>query len=122
MCRFMALAALCLAALALPAHAGELRPLGAESIELGGFRGVVYYTSEDDGYRVVATMAEGDTGPPVRFVATLAENQSLTISIPGKVGEPGQEVEISRVGEKLLLRRKPSNHTLLSAKPQVLGK
>jgi hypothetical protein len=114
----MALAALCLAALALPAHAGELRPLEAGSIELGSFRGVVYYTSLDDGYRVVATLAESE-GLPVRFVGTLTESQTLTISVPGKVGEPDQEIEVSRVGDKLVVSRPSAADTI---RLQALGK
>jgi hypothetical protein len=86
---------------ASPLHAGELSAMAAESIHIGDFRGVFYYTHEDDGYRVVATVAEGEAGVPVRFSATLAEGQSATISVPGKLGAPGQDLEISRSGEKL---------------------
>ena len=93
------LAALTLAA--SPLHAGELSATAAESINLGRFHGVVYYTSENTGYRVVATIADGEDGLPVRFSATLAEDQSATISVPGKLGEPGQSLEISRSGKKL---------------------
>ena len=87
--------------LAGPLHAGELSAMAAESIHLGRFHGVVYYTSENDGYRVVATIADGEYGFPVQFSATLAEDQSATISVPGKLGEPTQSLEISRSGEKL---------------------
>ncbi|MGK6314623.1 hypothetical protein [Neorhizobium sp. DT-125] len=82
-------------------HAGELSAMAGESIRLGGFHGVFYYTAENDGYRVIATMAEGEAGNPVRFSATLAEGQSATISVPGKSGEPGRSLEISRSGGKL---------------------
>jgi hypothetical protein len=117
----MKVAALCLGTLAPPAEAGELRPLEAGSIELGGFRGVVYYTSEDDGYRVVATLAEGE-GLPVRFVGTLAESQSLTISVPGHVGEPDQEIEVSRVGDKLAVSRPSAVDMGRNIRLQALGK
>ena len=40
----------------------------AESITLGEFHGIVYFTSEPDGYRVVATIAEDEAGLPVRFM------------------------------------------------------
>jgi hypothetical protein len=86
---------------ASPLHAGELPAMAAESIHIGDFSGVFYYTHENDGYRVVATLAEGEAGVPVRFSATLAEGQSATISVPGKLGAPGQDLEISRSGEKL---------------------
>ena len=40
------------------AQAEDLRPLQARSIEVGGTSGVAYYTVSDDGFRVVATLAE----------------------------------------------------------------
>jgi hypothetical protein len=85
---------------ASPLHAGELSAMAGESIDLGRVHGVVYYTSAHDGYRVVATIADGEAAP-LRFSATLAENQSATISVPGEVGEPSRSVEISRSGGKL---------------------
>ena len=117
--RYLALAALCLAA--TPIHAGELVAMKAESIELGGFRGIVYYTDEHDGYRVVATIAEGEAGLPVRFVATLAESQGVTISVPGDLGTLGRELKISRAGGKLMLSSRVPVGELMSAGPQALG-
>ena len=104
-----------------PVHAGELVALKAESIELGGFRGIVYYTDEYDGYRVVATIAEGEAGLPVRFVATLAENQSITISVPGGLGILSRELKISRAGGKLIVSAGIPAGELGSAGPQTLG-
>ena len=86
-----------------PAHAGEVGDLQAESIDLGGFRGVVYYTSENGGYHVVATIAEGETGLPVRFEVSLTETQKMTISVPGKLGETSQVLEMSGAGGKLVI-------------------
>lgn len=94
-----------LAATSLPLHAAELTPMAGESVDLGNFHGVVYYTSEEDGYRVVATISDGEHGSSVRFSATLAENQSATISIPGLFGKSGQSLEISRSGNKLILAK-----------------
>src|SRR5262249_5155878 len=68
-----------------PAHAGEMTELQAASINLAGFEGVVYYTNAADGYHLVATIAEGEAGMPVRFEATLADAQKVTISVPGKL-------------------------------------
>ncbi|MEZ2132242.1 MULTISPECIES: hypothetical protein [unclassified Sinorhizobium] len=82
-------------------YAGELSTMAAESIHIGGFHGVLYYTNENDSYRVIATLADGGAGVPVRFSATLAEGQSATISIPGKLGEAAQSLEMSRSGDKL---------------------
>jgi hypothetical protein len=101
--KYIGLVAFCLAATSL--HAGELPALAGQSIDIGGFHGVVYYTSDHDGYRVITTIAQGEAGLPVRFSATLAENQSVTISVPGKSGEPSQALEISRVGDKLILAK-----------------
>lgn len=83
------------------AHAGELSAMAGKSLDLGQFHGVLYYTSEDDGYRVVATLTDGEGGLPLRFSTTLAENQSATISVPGPLGEPSQSVEIIRSGDTL---------------------
>jgi hypothetical protein len=101
MCRYIALVALFAAA--TPAHAGELAPYQAESIELGSIRGVAYYTEVQGGYRVITTLADGEAGLPVRFAATLADQQSITISVPGKLGEPGQVLEISRGADRLVV-------------------
>jgi hypothetical protein len=84
-----------------PLHAGELSAMAAESVDLGRLHGVLYYTNENDGYRVIATLADGEAGDPMRFSATLAEGQSATISVPGKLGEPDQRLEMLRSGDKL---------------------
>jgi hypothetical protein len=97
------LAALGLIAAASPLHAGELTPVSGESVDLGDFRGVVYYTSEKDGYRVVATISDGEGGAAIRFSTTLADNQSATISVPGQPGGFGRSVEIARSGDRLVV-------------------
>jgi hypothetical protein len=88
---------------ASPVHAGELSVLKGQSIDLGRFHGVVHFTNEHDVYRVVATIADGESASPLRFSTTLVDNQSATISIPGKLGEAGHSLEISRSGDKLIL-------------------
>ena len=65
--KYISLAALLL--IATPVHAGELKTMEAGSIAVGAYRGVVLYTSEHDGYHVVATIADGESGLPVRFEA-----------------------------------------------------
>lgn len=100
---------------ASPLHAGELSAMAGESIHLGGFYGVFYYTNENDGYRVIATLAEGEAGVPVRFSATLAEGQSATISVPGKLGEPEQSLEMSRSGDKLTITDVGPSNLLIGA-------
>ena len=101
MYRYIPLAALLAAFTA--AHAGELGPYEAESIALGSIRGVTYFTEVQGGYRVVTTLAAGETGLPIRFETTLADDQSLTISVPSAFGKPGQVREISRAGNRLII-------------------
>jgi hypothetical protein len=101
MYRYMLLAALC--AVTNPAYAGEVGEIQATSIDLGGFRGVVYYTSEAGGYRVIATIAEGENGLPVRLEATLLDGQKVTVSVPGKLGEDGHSIEMMRSNSKLIV-------------------
>jgi hypothetical protein len=75
-------AALALAAIG-PAHAEGLKPLQGQVIDLGDVSGVAYYTVERDGFRVVATLGKQDEDAvPVRVVAVLAPDQSLTLSTP----------------------------------------
>ena len=99
--KYISLAALCF--MMTPAYAGEITSLQAESIQIGAFRGIVYYTSENDGYRLVATIAQGETGLPVRFEATLMDGQKAVISVPGNPGEKSLEVKVSRAGDKLVV-------------------
>src|SRR4029453_12141594 len=99
--RHLAIAALILSV--SPAYAGEVGEFQATSINLEPFQGIMYYTNASDGYHLVATIAEGETGLPVRFEATLAEAQKVTISVAGKVGEKSRSFEISRVGDKLTI-------------------
>jgi hypothetical protein len=106
MFKCLTLAALCLAA--SPSYAGELFALQAESVDVGSFHGIVFYTSEPDGYRVVATISDGESGVSVRFEATLSETQKLSISVPGKLGEQSEVVEISHGGGKLVIA--PAQH------------
>ena len=85
------------------AHGSELAVLEAGSFDVGGYHGIAYYTSEADGYRVVATIALGETGLPVRFEAVLTETQAIRISVPGKLREMSDVLEISRVNGKLVI-------------------
>jgi hypothetical protein len=101
--RYTALVALCVAASS--ASAEELTALQGGSVELSTFHGVIYYTEENDGYRVVATIAASEGGFPVRFVATLAEGQKVAISVPGKLGEVSETVEFTRFGGKLVVTK-----------------
>jgi hypothetical protein len=82
-----------------PIQAHQLAPMQAQSIELGGTTGVAYYTVGDDGFRVVATLATGEAGAPVRFIATLTPGQSVVVSVPQALHETASQLEIKRDGD-----------------------
>ncbi|WP_292623715.1 hypothetical protein [Mesorhizobium sp.] len=83
--------------------AAELAPGNGHSVHLAAFDGVVYYTVEQDGYRVVATLASGADALPLRIASTLAPGQRLTISVPGSAGQPSIDFEILRDGDALVV-------------------
>jgi type IV secretory pathway protease TraF len=83
------------------AHASGLRPIEGLSVNLGDVSGVAYYTVEPDGYRVVTTLAQGETGTPIRFVPVLARGQRVVLSTPQQAGV----LEISRKGDSLFVRK-----------------
>ena len=99
--RFAILFAACLTASS--AVAGELAEGQGGSIDLGTFRGIVYYTDGADGYRVVTTLASGTEGSTVRFVTTLAEGQTFEVSVPRRAGEAARALQISRAKGKLFV-------------------
>jgi len=88
-----------------PASAGELTAVQGGSVDVGTYRGVVYYTEEGHDFRVVTTIASQGGNEPVRFVTNLAENEHLLISVPGKIGETAPVFDIERLNGKLLLRK-----------------
>jgi hypothetical protein len=106
------LAAIVLAATAsLPARAAELRPMQGMSLQLGELHGIAYYTVEEAGYSVVATLA-GQEGAPVRFESTLLPGQKVVVSIPGHRGSQGQMVEFARQGHRMLVDTTPPGDRL----------
>jgi hypothetical protein len=92
------------------AQASELHPARGRSIDLGELAGVAYYTVESDGFRVVATLAQGESGAPVRFEAVLLSGQSVVLSTIRVVdAEPVLvAVEVSREGGSVLLHEAPA--------------
>ena len=83
------------------AHADGLRPIEGKSIDLGGMSGIAYYTVQPDGFHVVATLAQGETGTPIRVVSVLAPGQRVVLSTPQQAGA----IEISREGDSVLVRQ-----------------
>jgi hypothetical protein len=86
------------------AHAADLPPLEAKSIDLGAVSGVAYYIVERDGFRVVAILAQGETGTPVRFETLLAAGQSVVLSTPRDEDAVGKRIEISRRDDQVLVQ------------------
>ncbi len=85
------------------AHADSVRPIQSRSIDLGAIAGDAYYTVEPDGFRLVATLVQGDTGTPVRFEALLLPGQSVVLSSPHEAGIAADAVEIVRHDDQLLV-------------------
>jgi len=83
------------------AHATTLRPIDGQSVHLGDLAGVIYYTVEPDGYRVVTTLAQGEAGTPVRFVSVLAPGQRALLSTPNQAAV----LEIMRTGDVVTVRK-----------------
>jgi hypothetical protein len=83
------------------AHADGLRPMEGKSIDLGAISGIAYYTVERDGFHLVATLAQGEAGTPIRVVSILAPGQRVVLSTPQQAGA----IEISRKGDTVLVRK-----------------
>jgi hypothetical protein len=86
---------------AAAARADGLRPMEGKSIDLGAISGIAYYTVQRDGFHVVATLAQGEAGTPIRVVTVLAPGQRVVLSTP----QQASAIEISRKGETVLVRK-----------------
>ena len=82
-------------------RADGVRPIEAESIDLGETTGIAYYTVERDGFHVVTTLAQSEAGTPIRVVSVLAPGQSVVLSTARLAGA----IEISRRGDSLFVHR-----------------
>lgn len=83
------------------ADADGPRPIGAISINLGDVSGIAYYTVERDGFHIVATLAQGKEGTPIRVLSVLVPGQSVAFSAAHQAGA----LEISRTGDSVLVRK-----------------
>ena len=90
-------------AAATGAQAEELSPMQAKSIALGDVTGVAYYTVASDGFRVVATLAAGENGQPMRFIVTLVSGQKVIVSVPQAADEAPMELQIARLGDAVVV-------------------
>ena len=86
------------------ADAVSLAALSASTVTLGTYTGVAYYTVEDTGYQVVATVSAGEAGVPIRFVSTLADGQNAMLSVPQAAGSPALEMEFQRCSNAMVMR------------------
>jgi hypothetical protein len=91
------------------AHADELRPIEGRAIDLGEVSGVAYHTVERDSFHLVATLAQGDAGAPVRVQAVLLSGQSVLLSTPRAPGLAPAVVKISRQGDRLFVQEPATN-------------
>jgi hypothetical protein len=85
------------------AQAAELDALVAKSIKLGDLVGIAYYTVEQTGYQVVATVSSGAKAPPVRFISTLLAGQKAVLSVPRDPGESALTLEVERSGDRVFV-------------------
>ena len=78
----------------------ELRPVEGRSIELGQISGAADgHRRGPYGFRIVATLAQGETGTPVRFEAVLAPGESA-LRLPrceGGASLPARSRSVGRV-------------------------
>ena len=97
----------CVCALS-PVQASELAPMEGFSVKLGHVIGTAYYTVENDGHRVVATVTPAESASPIRVVATLLPGQRVMLSVPQSLGEKALEVEFERREDQLFVNGKTS--------------
>ena len=101
--RIACLVACAVALVAGNSHADSIKPIEGKSIDLGAFGGIAYYTVKPEGYQLIVTLTPSGAETPVRFIATLAPGQSVTLSTPRKLGEPAIEVSFKHQGEGLFV-------------------
>ena len=104
--KFITAAAIIVAA-ATGATAGELKPTAGHAIHLGNVLGAAYYTVEDDGLRLVATVAGGEAGDSVRFVSTLSEGQTMVIEVPRTGKQNAEAMTFRRIGDHVVVEGSP---------------
>lgn len=94
------------AALSTSAGAADLSAYRGQTIDLGALNGIAYYTVEEKGYRVVATLADTES-KAVRFEAVLAPGQSVVLSAAANAGKAPARVEIRRTEDRVSVTARP---------------
>lgn len=103
-----ALAAL---AIALPsiASAADLQPMQGGSFTLGDHAVSIYYTADDQDYRVVTTIAPNGeiAGAPIRFVGLMRPGQTETVSVGSyETSSAPDYLELVHTGDSLSVVQK----------------
>ncbi|MBO0661128.1 hypothetical protein LQ948_00945 [Jiella sp. MQZ9-1] len=99
---------------ATAAQAEDFTPGAGHSINLGAVSGAAYYTVESQGLRLVATLAATNNGEPVRFISTLADGQSVTLSVPAVNSHDAKEMTFRRAGDRVILEKAPDLRAALA--------
>ncbi|GLK72859.1 hypothetical protein KHC23_19300 [Ancylobacter dichloromethanicus] len=86
--------------------AAGLKPATAQTINIGYVNGVAFYTAQEDGYHVVATLSVAG-GAPIRVAATLQPEQAVSFSVPGAADTAPSVVQIARRGDSLTVTNPP---------------
>ncbi|NDW07216.1 hypothetical protein [Jiella pacifica] len=105
--KFITATAFIIAAATTGAAAGDLKPTAGHAIHLGNVQGAAYYTVEDDGLRLVATVAGGEAGDSVRFVSTLSDGQTMVIEVPRTADHNAEALTFKRVGDHVVVEGAP---------------
>jgi len=92
---------------------GELPPLDARVVALGGGSAVVHYTFDEEGADVVHVVTTVATGPdgaaaPARFVSHLSPGQRAEVSVAGAAGTEPASLELAYDGGLLTVRPAPA--------------
>jgi hypothetical protein len=93
-----------------PTLAAELiSPLDGFQATLGSVAVSIYSQPIHTEYQVVITAGTKEPNSAIRFVSNLAPGQGVVVSVPRGVKQPARELQLHRVGDKLVLERSSNN-------------
>ena len=90
----------------LPVSAGaEPAAVFLGTVHIGAMSAMTYYTTGQDGFRVVTTVQEDgrDAPIPVRFITTLQDRQKAVVSVPAELGAKAWTLELVRDGDHVVV-------------------